>query len=96
MVKVENLETKFGNPAPRQFAILTDEYIYFQSYDSVIAKYSRRNGHLWLTDKWNYSNATRLYFYQWLRYYTAYNNTKKAIESNIGCGLFEMVKEQDL
>jgi hypothetical protein len=59
-VKVENLESHQGNKMPNQFRISTSEGVFFQSYDSIIAKIHK--GQTWLDEKyWNYSTTTSKY-----------------------------------
>ena len=66
-MKVENLTNDRGNKAANQFVIKTDNAIYFQSYDSLICKYSE--GKIYLTPLWNYSATTRKHLYIFLRDY---------------------------
>ena len=50
---------KVNQIAPNQLEILTDEFTFFQSYDTVIAKVNNDSGELCLDEsKWNYSKTT--------------------------------------
>ena len=59
--KVENLISSNGNRVANQFRIISDNTIYFQSYNSVIAKIE--NGHKVTLDSyyWDYSKTTSKY-----------------------------------
>jgi hypothetical protein len=59
-VKVENLESNQGNKMPNQFRISTSEGVFFQSYDSIIAKVYK--GKVYLDERyWDYSKTTSKY-----------------------------------
>lgn len=60
-MKVENMYSAQGNKVANQFLIYGEPgTVYFQSYDTVIAK--RENGNVTLdTQKWNYSTTTSKY-----------------------------------
>ena len=59
---VRNLINYNGNGAVNQFVINTPKAVYFQSYESVVAKIDRK-GSLILSDNWDYSNTTRKHLY---------------------------------
>lgn len=71
-MNVTNLNSpRTGNPVANQYEIITDDTVYFQSYQTVIA---RKDGYkLTISDDWNYSRTTAKYFYQWLGLY-GYND----------------------
>ncbi len=46
-----------------QFLIKDKKNLYFQSYDSLIAKYNKETGKLTLFKDWDYSNTTRKHLY---------------------------------
>ena len=64
-MKVYNLENPNGNKVPNQFVINDGKAVYFQSYNSIIAKYAK--GKLTLFPDWDYSMTTRKYLYQFLK-----------------------------
>lgn len=65
---VSNLINDNGNAAANQFIIRTPKAIYFQSYQSVVAKIDK-NSNLILSENWGYSNTTRKHLYIFLRMY---------------------------
>ena len=65
---VSNLIKVNGNAAANQFIIRTPKAIYFQSYQSVVAKIDN-NSNLILSENWDYSNTTRKHLYIFLRMY---------------------------
>ena len=95
-MKVENLINNNGNRAVNQFVIYANNCIYFQSYDSMIAKYDRKSGKLYITKNWDYSVTTRKHFYIWLRRYTNYNPTRENVLRCINYGVFDLVSEDTL
>lgn len=59
--KVQNMTTEKFNDVPNQFIITTDEGVYFQSYNSIIA-FKPINGKIQLDkNKWDYSTTTWKY-----------------------------------
>jgi hypothetical protein len=58
-MKVENFTNSRGNKVKNQFCIQDNGFIYFQSYDSIIAK-KEVNGNNITLDKtyWDYSSTT--------------------------------------
>lgn len=95
-MKVENLINNNGNRAVNQFVIFANDCIYFQSYDSMIAKWDKRNCKLYITNYWDYSVTTRKHFYIWLREYTHFNPTRENVLRCIGNGVFTLVNENEL
>ena len=79
-VKVEQITNSAGNKVKNQFIISTDDGIYFQSYDSIIAFQSNKKNKIYL-DKltWDYSTTTGKYRNQFLGEGIA--ETRKKIES---------------
>jgi hypothetical protein len=59
MIKVQNMTSGNGNIIANQFIITTDTTVYFQSYESIIAK--KENGNVTLYKDWDYSNTTGKY-----------------------------------
>lgn len=83
-VKVRNMKSYLGNAIPNQFIIETDDGIYFQSYNSIIA--FKRNGRVFLDDNyWGYSVTTGKYRNIFL------NETKKETEKKIKMGVYQLV-----
>ncbi len=61
-----NLINDNGYAARNQFVINGEKGTYFQSYNCMIAKVSKRKK-ITLSDMWNYSNTTRKHLYIFLR-----------------------------
>lgn len=93
-MKVQNIINNNGNGAVNQFVITTKDGIYFQSYDSMIARY--KDGRLTITPRWDYSNTTRKHFYIFLRDYTPINPTRENILNCIANGYINVVPHGDL
>lgn len=64
-MKIQPMTTKFGNDAKNQYLIYTENGIYFQSYNTVIA-YKSNTGEITLSNLWNCSNTTAFYRRQFL------------------------------
>lgn len=62
-LKVSQLENK------NQFLIETPTAIYFQSYDSVCAKFDFKKRTLYLNKDWDYSHTTRKHLYIFINDY---------------------------
>lgn len=79
-VHVEIMVSSKGNPVPHQFIIHTKDDVYFQSYNSIIAR--KRKGKVTL-DKvyWDYSATTGRYRNIFLGEGIA--DTRKKIESGV-------------
>lgn len=79
-----------GNPVPNQFMIFTNKYVYFQSYQTIIAK--RERGFLGKTtldrNYWDYSRTTLKY----LKTFLAINKSKKEIEKDIKTGVYKLAR----
>lgn len=69
-IKVENMISDKGNYLPNQFKIYKDDSIYFQSYQTIIAKVNKRtmyNDEIILDyDALNYSRTTSKHLYRFL------------------------------
>lgn len=64
-MKVTNLTSpRSGGKVANQFNVEHNGVDYFQSYDTVIARY--KPFYLEVTEDYNYSNTTSKYFKQWL------------------------------
>lgn len=66
-MKVERLETKFGNLSTNQIAIIDKDKVTFQSYTTKIAVL--KNSTVTLGLYWDCSHTTIWYLYQFLRDY---------------------------
>ena len=78
-MKVSNLKSSNGNKVPNQFIIETDNKIYFQSYESIIAEVT--GGKIYLDPVYyNYSKTTSKYLYRFL------NMNKKQVEQGLKTG----------
>jgi hypothetical protein len=81
--KIENMRSKNGNKIANQFIIRTPEAIFFQSYNSIIAK--KENGKIILDEYfWNYSQTTGKYRNIFL------GETKKETEEKIKAGIYKL------
>lgn len=65
-MQVTNLINDNGYAARNQYVIKGEKGVYFQSYNSIIAKVER-NKKITLTYMWDYSNTTRKHLYIFLR-----------------------------
>ena len=80
MKKVRQMLGRTGQPVANQFIITDDEYEYFQSYKTVIAKRHISSGVVHLDNRaWDYSVTTSKYRNQFLGIDTA--TTKRRIKS---------------
>ena len=83
MCKVEQIKAN-------QFCIKSTEGIFFQSYQTVIAKY--KDGKITLSKDWNFSRTTTRYLLEWFINYThCYFTSKKELEKEIKYGRIEVV-----
>jgi|TARA_R100000482_G_scaffold124933_1_gene80038 hypothetical protein len=80
-MKVKNLISDKGNVIPNQFQIVNNNTIYFQSYETIIAKINKRTMYcdeiILDTHALNYSRTTSKYLYKFL------NMNRKEIENLI-------------
>lgn len=82
-MNVKNMESSCGNLVANQFIIETDNAIFFQSYQSIIAK--KENGKIILDEnKWDYSVTTGKYRNQFL------GETKKDTQRKIDAGIYKL------
>ena len=93
-MKVENIINNRGNRAVNQFVIKHNGATYFQSYDSVIAKYE--DGRLTITPLWDCSATTRKHFYIFLADYTYINPTRENVLNHIKDGYIKVVNDGEL
>ena len=98
MIKISQLINDNNNPAANQFIIEVNNGVIFQSYNSVIAFYTKNNGKVYVTEDWDYSNTTRKHFYIFLRDYckACGNIRKKDIEYEFKQGKYELVSNLDV
>lgn len=83
--KLENMRSCNGNEVPNQFIAQTEDGLYFQSYQSVIA-FKPLSGKIQLDrDRWDYSVTTGKYRNQFLR------ENKAETERKIKNGVYELV-----
>ena len=87
-IKVQQMLSSSGNPVANQFEIYTDKYVYFQSYQTIIAKRERSFLGKTTLDKnyWDYSRTTLKYLKSFL--YT--KKSKKEIEKDIKTGVYKL------
>lgn len=84
------------NGVANQFAIDTKNAVYFQSYNSVVAKYDYRTKKVTLGKDWDYSNTTRRHLYQFLKYYTYCNvSSRKEVLKLIEDKTIKLLKDKN-
>lgn len=84
-IRVENMKSSKGHPVRNQFVIYTDEGIYFQSYETVIAFKPFGTGKICLdSDAWDYSVTTGKYRNLFL------GETKRETEGKIESGVYRL------
>lgn len=84
LYKVSNFIGRSGKAVPNQFKIMTEDGLYFQSYDSVIV-WRKNNGSVVLDEKyWNYSQTTGKYRNDFL------GETKGETEKKIKSGVYQL------
>ncbi|NBQ16919.1 hypothetical protein EBU24_01240 [bacterium] len=80
-MKITNLTSNKGNTIANQFQVVTENAIYFQSYESIIVKIE--NGTTYLDSHyWDYSKTTGKYRNQFL------GEDKKETEKKIKQGIY--------
>lgn len=86
-MQVKNMISNNGNAIPNQFVISGDDgYLYFQSYNSMIAKINKAFGKIFLDSHyWDYSRTTSKYRNMFL------NMTTKEIKQGIKNKEIELV-----
>ena len=85
------ISTRSNKAVANQFIIKTDKATYFQSYVSLIAKIDRTSGQVTLSSRWDYSNTTRKYLYQFLYSYGYEGMNTKKVQKYIEEGTFKYV-----
>ena len=86
-MKVQNMTSnRNGRKVANQFEITDGDFMYFQSYDSIIAKHNTWTGETILDENyWDYSNTTGKYRNQFL------GETKKETQKKIDSGEYTLV-----
>lgn len=79
MLKVRNMEGSSGREIPNQFIIEGNGNVYFQSYNSLCAKYNRKAKKLTVGQDCLYSRTTAKYLYQFIREETPINGVDRKI-----------------
>ena len=88
-IKTYNMKSpRSGNSVANQFEIYTDKYVYFQSYQSIIARTERGFLGKTILDKnyWDYSRTTL----KFLKLFLGTTKTKKEIETDIKTGVYKL------
>ena len=95
-IMIQNLVNNNGNFAVNQFVINGNNGVYFKSYDSMICLY--KNGKLYVSPLWDYSNTTRKHFYIFLKKHTPfrYCTSKKDVLDMFKNGDFVEVNEASI
>mgnify|MGYP003151812929 CR=1 FL=1 len=84
-MKVENFRNSIGNKVKNQFYIQDNDFIYFQSYNSIIAKKEVQGNNITLDKNyWDYSKTTSRYRNIFL------NETTKETEAKIKNGTYAL------
>lgn len=66
-LRVINMQSpSTGKPVSNQFVIDSRRYSFFQSYESLIAIYDKKERSVTLGCKWDYSRTTMKYLHKWL------------------------------
>ena len=65
--KIQNMISNNGNNIPNQIIIRTNNGMFFQSYDTIIAAILRDGRMLLDKNKWDYSKTTSIYRNQFLQ-----------------------------
>ena len=84
-MKVSQLINRNGNPAANQFVIRHNGEVFFQSYNSLVAKIDKDNV-LHLSQYWDYSNTTMKHLRIFLDDYGYNYSSSKEIRSAIKRG----------
>ena len=79
MLKVRNMEGSCGREVANQFIIEGNGNVYFQSYQSVCAKYNRKAKKLTVGRDWDYSMTTRKYLYKFIKEETPLSLDRKQL-----------------
>jgi hypothetical protein len=81
---ITNLESSRGNKVPNQFTVRTQEGIYFQSYDTIIAIIQQDGKVILDAEKWNFSQTTSKYRNVFL------GESTKETEAKIKSGIYKL------
>lgn len=81
-IKVENMTSSRGNDIANQFIIRTDEGVYFQSYNSIIAFVPNNGDKTQIGTDWAYSVTTGKYRNDFL------NEDKKETQRKLKEGIY--------
>ena len=85
-MKVQNLEGYKGNKVVNQLVITDGDNVYFQSYESLVAK--KVDGKITLGPDWDYSRTTMKYLDKWLYDYCGLRMHKTDIKKALKSGEF--------
>ena len=92
-VHVSNLESpRTGNTVSNQFVIKSSRYSFFQSYDSLVAIYDKKERSITLGPAWDYSKTTLKYLKVWLES-DAFNSWAYIRDQYSGCTLSETIRK---
>jgi hypothetical protein len=83
MIRVKQMQSDSGNPIANQFIINDNGFLYFQSYDSIIA---RKWGSEIILDYnyWDYSRTTSKYLFKFLK------EDRKTVRLRVRTGEYKM------
>lgn len=92
-LQIENLVNDNNNHAVNQFVVKLNGNVFYQSYDTVIAK-KDKEGKITLSSDWDYSKTTKKHLYIWLRDNTSfrYVEKEKDVIDAINNGLIKVVE----
>ena len=95
-MKVENMKSARGNVVPNQFIVTIGNDVYFQSYESTIAKVDA-NGGLTLGKHFDYSKTTMRYLHQFLKEQcNKYRyHSKQELQKEIDNGNIKYIEKQN-
>ena len=79
-----------GNAVANQYMVTIGDFIYFQSYHTVIAKINRTKNEVTLSEDWDYSRTTVKYLNRFL------STETKDIKSHIEDGTYNIVETIEL
>jgi hypothetical protein len=83
-MQVKNMRSAKGNTIPNQFIITDGDVEYFQSYETIIAKYV--DGQVYLdATHWDYSRTTSKYRNQFL------NATSQEVKERMAMGDYPLI-----
>ena len=92
-MNVKNIKNIKGNKVVNQFILDDGKYTYFQSYDTIIARYKNTDPDIIHLDvnSWDYSRTTLKYLSQFLYDYLLHNVNKKIILEYIENGKYKLI-----